>query len=68
MEVYRIKVDASPRYPVWKAYDIEASNWHTAISRAVIKYFDEVKHLRTNKVAVVAEFIMKKGGDKNDNG
>lgn len=66
MKVYSIRVNASPRFPVWENFIIKGSSWRSAISKAVAEYFKKHKHLRADFCVVKAEFVSKvieeKGG------
>lgn len=60
MKIYSITVNASPRYPIKKTYNVEATGWATAIARAVRQYMKEHKHLRTDHCYVSAFKVSKK--------
>lgn len=68
MKVFSVTVNASPRYPIKETFQIEATSWAPAISRAVREYFKKHKHMRSSHCYVSAYFISKKfiekGGDE----
>lgn len=68
MKTYSITVNASPRYPIRKTYQVEATSWAAAISRAVRQYFKEHKCMRTTTCYVTANNLGKKLTDDDIKG
>jgi len=49
MKHYAIKVSAPLPYLIHKDYRVEASNWHTAVSRAVKLYVADIRKAKGRK-------------------
>ena len=60
MKVFSITINASPRYPIKETFQVSATNWPAAISRAVREYFKKHKHMRTKQCYVSAFYLSQK--------
>lgn len=65
MRIYRITIRAD-KYPT--DYNVDASNWATAVARAVREWHKRFKGCRTKELnirALKSSPLLKENGDKN---